>query len=393
MKGDDYAGLARELIEIGIALTSVRDLDELLDLIVTEARRFTGCDAASLYITEKEQLRFALTQNETLCERLGEEAFRALFHTFFVPIDTDSVAGYVAATGEKVLIDDAYALSEGTPFTIDSTFDERNDYRTASMLVVPMTDRDGGVIGVLQLINCRDETGCVGPFDRDVAGLVEALASQAAIALKNAQLTAELRQVHFSTIVRLSVAAEFRDRDTANHIRRVSHYCELLSRQLGWSKEDGELIKYAGAMHDVGKIAIPDNVLLKPGTFTPAERTVMERHAGLGGDILGENPDARVLVMARVMAITHHERWDGRGYPKGLAGEEIPECGRICAVADVFDALGTKRPYKDALPMGEVLETIRHESGSHFDPDVVGAFFAILDEILEVRDRFSEVEA
>lgn len=390
MTGDDYAALARELIEIGIALTSVRDLDELLDLIVTEARRFTCCDAASLYITENDQLRFALTQNETLSERLGEERFKALFHTFFVPINMDSVSGYVAAAGEKVLIDDAYALPGGTPFTIDRTFDERNDYRTTSMLVVPMMDRDGGVIGVLQLINCRDETGCVIPFDRDVAGLVDALASQAAIALKNTQLTSELRQVHFDTIVRLAVAAEFRDADMANHIRRVSHYCALLAREMGWSKEDQELIKYAGAMHDVGKIAIPDTVLLKPGTFTPEERTVMERHTGLGGDILGETSDASVIVMARLMATTHHERWDGAGYPKGVAGKEIPECGRICAVADVFDALGTERPYKEALPMEEVLERIRGESGSHFDPTVVGAFFAILDEILEVRERFSD---
>lgn len=393
MKGDDFAGLARELIEIGIALTSVRDLDQLLDLIVTEARRFTRCDAASLYITENDQLRFALTQNETLSERLGEEAFKALFHTVFVPINTDSVSGYVAATGEKVLIDDAYCLPDGTPFAIDRTFDERNDYRTSSMLVAPMKDRDAGVIGVLQLINCRDQTGQVVPFDRDVAGLVDALASQAAIALKNAQLTSELRQVHFKTIVRLSVAAEFRDTDTANHIQRVSHYCALLAREMGWSKEDQELIKYAGAMHDIGKIAIPDHVLLKPGAFTPEERAVMERHTGLGGDILGDNPDARVIVMARSMAITHHEWWDGTGYPEGLRGEQIPECGRICAVADVFDALETRRPYKEALPMEEVLDTVRGKSGSHFDPRVVSAFFTILDEILAVRTEFSDTEA
>ena len=377
-----------KLTRIGIALTSMQNLDELLEMIVAEARGFTGADAGSLYLREGDNLRFAVSQNETLLHRLGPEKERALFSSFTVPISTDSIAGYAAATKKNVNIADVYQLGDQTLYSFNPDFDRRNDYHTQSILTVPMLDRHEVVHGVLQLINAR-RNGQVVPFERDQEDLVRSLASQAAVAVNNARLTAELKKVHLDTIYRLSIAAEFKDKDTASHIMRMSHYSAALARALGWDAERVELLLYSSPMHDVGKIGIPDAVLLKPGKLTPEEFKIIQSHTDIGARILSGS-DSELLKLSELVAWTHHEKWNGKGYPRGIGESDIPIEGRIVAVADVFDALSSKRVYKDAMSQEEAYGIISKDSGTHFDPECVEAFGEMLDEARKIRERYQD---
>jgi HD domain len=191
------------------------------------------------------------------------------------------------------------------------------------------------------------------------------------------------------TIYLLSRAAEFRDEESGQHTRRVGEICFALAERLGLDEERAELIRIASPLHDVGKIAIPDRILLKPGPLTAGERAVMQEHTEMGYEIL-TGSGQRILDVAALIALTHHERWDGKGYPHGVEGDEIPIEGRIAAVADVFDALTNTRPYRLAGSLEDAAKAIRNGSGSQFDPQVVEAFVESLDEILEIHRRYSK---
>jgi putative two-component system response regulator len=200
--------------------------------------------------------------------------------------------------------------------------------------------------------------------------------------LESSQL--ELRAYQEETIRRLSSAAELRDLETGKHIDRMSRYCALLASKVGLESSRVDLIRVASPMHDVGKIAIPDSILLKPGSLTADERRVMERHTEIGYQILSGSR-AELLRLAADLAWTHHERFDGRGYPRGLSGEHIPLEGRIAAVADVFDALTTDRVYRTAMPVEEAVDLMGGERGKHFDPTILDLFLASLDDVETIR--------
>jgi len=205
------------------------------------------------------------------------------------------------------------------------------------------------------------------------------------------QRTEQLHHTRLQIVQRLGRAAEYRDEETGNHILRMSHSCALLAGALGWREADCDLLLHASPMHDIGKIGIPDAILLKPGRFTPPEWEIMKTHAGIGAQLLeGDNSD--LMVMARDIALSHHEKWDGSGYPNGLAGEAIPMAGRIAALADVFDALTSGRPYKLAWTVEAALDYVNEQRGRHFDPRLVDAFLGILPQVLAVRERFAEAQ-
>jgi PAS domain S-box-containing protein len=185
------------------------------------------------------------------------------------------------------------------------------------------------------------------------------------------------------TIFRLSNAAEYRDEDTGAHIRRIAHYSAALGRRLEVDEETIEMLLYAAPMHDVGKIGIPDRVLLKPGRLTEEEMAIMRRHTELGAEILA-NSDSRLMQTAETIALTHHEKWDGTGYPRGLAGTDIPLCGRIVAVADVFDALISRRPYKEPFSQEKTLQIMKEQRGYHFCPEALDAFLDIQPELARI---------
>lgn len=197
--------------------------------------------------------------------------------------------------------------------------------------------------------------------------------------------TQELNQSRLEVVRRLGRAAEYRDNETGLHIIRMSRYAALMAASLGWSDADCELLLHASPMHDIGKIGIPDHILLKPGKFEPNEWEVMKRHAQMGADILSDG-DSVLMQLARDIALTHHEKWDGSGYPNGLAGTDIPQAGRIVAVADVFDALTSSRPYKKAWPVEDAVRLLQEQSGRHFDPEIISHFLALLPEIVAIRN-------
>ncbi len=199
----------------------------------------------------------------------------------------------------------------------------------------------------------------------------------------------KIKLASLDTVYRLARAAEYRDEDTGAHIQRMSHYSAAIARRMGLDDETVEFILYAAPMHDIGKIGIPDRILLKPGKLTPDEWEIMKQHTTIGARIL-EGSDAEFIKLAKVIARTHHERWDGSGYPKGLKGSKIPLAGRLTGIADVFDALVSKRPYKAALSLEKSFNIIKKGRGSHFDPEVVDAFFSVKNEILSIREKYKD---
>ena len=201
--------------------------------------------------------------------------------------------------------------------------------------------------------------------------------------------TKELLETQLEVIRRLGRAAEYRDDETGMHVIRMSNYAYEIALEIGLDKQEAELILNVVPMHDVGKIGIPDAILLKPGKLTPEEWEIMKKHTEYGARIIGDHP-SKILKAAKIVALTHHEKWDGTGYPNGLAGEDIPLIGRICAVADVFDALTSKRPYKEAWDIEKAVNLILEEKGKHFDPILVDAFEKVLPSIIKIKEQYPD---
>ncbi len=199
----------------------------------------------------------------------------------------------------------------------------------------------------------------------------------------------ELRKAYLDTINRLVMAAEYKDKETGDHIVRMSRYSTLIAEKLGLPARDVQNINYAAPMHDVGKIGIPDSILMKPGKLTDEEFETMKTHTTIGSAILA-NSKAEIINVAEDIALFHHEKWNGRGYPQGLSGDNLPLIGRIVGLADTFDALTSRRPYKEPYPVEVAVDMIKKERGQHFDPDVVDVFIENIDEIINIK---SEVDS
>jgi PAS domain S-box-containing protein len=227
---------------------------------------------------------------------------------------------------------------------------------------------------------------------RDADGKPEFTIGMVQDMTRRKELEEELRRSREETIHRLARAAEFRNQETGQHVDRVSRYCWLVAERLGLDEGHSELLRLASPLHDIGKIAIPDRILLKPGPLTPEERTEMEKHASLGYGMLADSSH-ELLRLAALVALTHHERFDGTGYPLGLAGEEIPLEGRITAVADVFDALTSDRVYRAALGLDETIRIMREGRGTHFDPTVLDAFLESLPAIMSIRATYADADS
>lgn len=201
--------------------------------------------------------------------------------------------------------------------------------------------------------------------------------------------TQEIHDTQLQVVRCLGRAAEYRDEETGLHIIRMSKMAVVIAKAAGMTDAECDLLLNAAPMHDIGKIGIPDNILLKPGKFEPDEWSTMQTHAQIGADILSGG-DSELMVMAHLIALSHHEKWNGKGYPNSLMGDEIPLVGRITALADVFDALTSVRPYKKAWSVEKALDLIKKESGEHFDPTLVDFFIGNLNQIIDIKEQYAE---
>jgi len=226
-------------------------------------------------------------------------------------------------------------------------------------------------------------------FTFEDINLIETLSLQGIIAIQNSKLNLILKETQLETIFRLAIAIEYRDRETGGHIQRVSNYAYLIGEKMGFKKTECNLIKNAMPLHDIGKIAIPDNILLKPEKLTDEERKIVEMHPVIGAKML-EGSKSIILKAAEIIALSHHEKYDGSGYPYGLSGNEIPIYGRIATLSDVFDALTSKRIYKESVSIEEGFEIINEEKGKIFDPKIVEVFLKAKEEVIEIYNKFKQ---
>lgn len=206
--------------------------------------------------------------------------------------------------------------------------------------------------------------------------------------------TQELELSQLAAVRMLGRAAEYKDNETGKHVIRMSQYSRILARTIGWDKTAADLLMHAAPMHDIGKIGIPDSILRKPGALDAGEWEVMRKHPEIGAQIIASQIDlvaeSKLLKMAKSIALSHHEKWDGSGYPQGLKGEVIPVEGRIVAIADVFDALTSKRPYKDAWSVEKAIELLVDQSGKHFEPELVEAFMSSIDQVIPIKEQWQD---
>lgn len=417
------------LMELGIKLNQVQDLDILMEQLLKEARRFVNADAGSIYIRKREQLHFTYTQNDTLQQRLAI-GNKLMYSTFSVPVNPETIAGYVATEGRVLNISDVYQIPPTASYGFGEEFDQKVGYRTKSMLTVPLKSANDDILGVLQIINAQNESKEAIPFSELDEKMMMMFAGIASVALERAQMTRAL-------LLRMIQMAEMRDpEETGPHVNRVGSYSieifEKWGLKHGLSAEEidkkRDILRMAAMLHDVGKVAVSDKILKKRGQLTEEEYETMKRHTVRGARLfLDKNSDFGEMVsemnhyhsdfdaMAAQVALNHHEKWDGTGYPghvdiatgeplKGYAlpghsqkaigkrEEEIPLVGRIVALADVYDALSTKRSYKAAWEESKVLDTIEKSAGYHFDPELVEIFFSCLPILRAIQQRYKEPE-
>lgn len=230
------------------------------------------------------------------------------------------------------------------------------------------------------------ELGAVDYITKPISSAVVKARVSTHLSLVDAE---QLKATRLQVIQRLGRASEFKDNETGMHVVRMSYYSQIIALAYGFDDAQAEMLLHTAPMHDVGKIGIPDHIMLKPGKLTDEEYEIMKTHPQIGAEILGED-DSELISLAKVVSLTHHEKWDGTGYPNGLAGEDIPIEGRIVAVADVFDALTSVRPYKDAWSIEKTLDFFKEQSGKHFDPKLVEILEQKLPEILEVKAQYQD---
>lgn len=377
------------LVDASLALSEVRDLELLLELIAKTGVEMAHCEGCSIYGVEGENLRFLASANAVLDKRAGKrrrmvEALR----DFLVPLNNHSIAGFVAKSGAALNLADVYALDPSLPFHFNPDFDQRNDYHTQSLLTLPMCDSRGWVLGVMQFVNHHNrQSARIESFpDADLIYL-RALANQVGVLLRNARINDQLRESRVEAVKKFVIASEFTDKDTGSHIERMGRYSALFCELMGLGAAYAEDVRLAAMLHDVGKITTPDAILKKPGPLNEAEWVIMHQHASNGYDIL-RDAQSPLLQLGATVAQSHHEKWDGSGYPHSLAGDAIPLIGRVVALADVFDALSSRRCYKDPWPMEAVVPFLARLGGSHFDPQLVKLFMSNVDRFVEIREGF-----
>ncbi len=358
------------LVKIGRSITALTDINVLLKVIAEETKNAIQADRCTVFILDKEK-------NELWSKiALGMESQEIRF-----PADR-GLAGYVVQTGESVNIEDAYVDPR-----FNKDVDSKSGYHTKSMLCMPIKNNNQEIIGAFQVLNKLN-----GVFTKNDEDLLVAIGGSASIALENAQLFEQQKELYKeqkdlfeSFIDTLAKSIDARDKITAGHSSRVKLYAMLIVDALDLDLHDREIIEKAAILHDIGKIGIRDAVLQKEGKLTPEEYAHIQEHVQITHDILEKIHMSDDFKLITDIACSHHEKWDGSGYYRHLRGEEIPYGGRILAVSDVFDAITSRRHYRDKMPISNVIKILINDSGSHFDKNIVDVFLSIsLDKIVKV---------
>jgi len=418
-KNTDY----KSIISLNSELNKIQDLDLLLERILLEARRVVKADAGSIYVKEKcyednvavDKLVIKYAQNDTLRKNtpLGKKMNFSVFSApFAMPINERSISGYCALTGKIINVADMYHIPADAPYSFNPAIDEGTGYKCTSSLTFPLIAADGRLMGVIQVINAMDDERNIVQFAEEDEFLITHFAANATIALQRAL---ENRAM----ILRMMKMSELRDpKETGTHVNRVAGYAmEIYDR---WAQKHDidsaererfrDILRIGAMLHDIGKVAISDTILKKPAKLTPEEYLVMQQHSSYGAALF-DDPQSPTDIVAGEIALTHHENWDGTGYPGwinavtgeiikagengkpvGKKGEEIPLAGRIVAIADVYDALCSKRVYKEPWGEKETLDEMRKMSGTKFDPELVDVFFEILPHIRQTQSLYPEKE-
>jgi HD-GYP domain-containing protein (c-di-GMP phosphodiesterase class II) len=405
----------REILE-AIEVSAPLATDELLRRVLLKSRQVTGAEAGTIFVVRgrgrTRRLEAADAQNEIVALQPGQ---------IVVPVSMESIAGYTAATGETVFVDDLYEIPGELPYTFDPSIDRELGYRCRTMLSFPLLNGARKVIGVVQLINRRDQEGRGPlPFDRKQADLIvpvnhivgsaveratmlEKIAAQnVSLRQRNTQLKrqrekiealqGETEEAFLLSISLLARAAELHDENTAHHVERVNEYSFAVAGLLGQSEAFCDEIRYSAQLHDVGKMSVNVAILRKQGPLDDDERAEMMRHPIYGYQILAASER---LQMAAQIALNHHERWDGTGYPHGRSGFEIPLAARIVALADIYDALRSPRPYKDGFSHDHARRVIlqgddRLDAEGHLDPHLVELFAEHHDLFAEIWEQLAD---
>jgi response regulator RpfG family c-di-GMP phosphodiesterase len=401
-----------KLVSISNFMTQIKDLDILMETILTEARKLVKADAGSIYRTMDDKLIFSYTQNETLQKDLAPGQ-KLIYSTFSMPIDDKSISGYVAGNGLILNIDDVYKIPNQVPYRFNPDYDIESGYKTVSMLTIPLKTSIDKVLGVLQLINAKSDTQEIIPFSEETIPIIEYFANNAAIALERAEMTRTL-------ILRMISMAELRDpKETGAHVNRVGAYSAELYEV--WAREhkvpaisfnrNKDLLRIAAMLHDVGKVGISDIILKKPAKLNDEEYSIMKTHAQIGASLFADQ-QSELDQMSMEIALGHHERWDGKGYPGkidlktglpevideasgnaiGKKQSEIPLMARIVAIADVYDALSSRRSYKEPWTQEDVVNELKNSAGSQFDPELVEQFLSIKELIQSLRHKYPDTD-
>ena len=390
------------LLQIVKELFYQKDLDTLLDKVLFEARNFVNAEAGTLYLAKNRYLYFSFVQNDPLFHE-DRPKDKYIYSSKRLPIDKSSLAGYVAFTKDPLLIDDVYHISSDVSYQFNPEFDRKTSYKTESILVVPLETTDQDVLGVLQLINAKNDKGQIIPFSMQDRLYITEFARYAANAIEKAKL-------YKAMVLRMVEMAQLRDPfETSQHAKRVGAFSIELYK--AWAithpleerknKYDVQILRSAAELHDVGKVALSDVILRKPGSLGRDEIIQMKAHTIYGARLF-KNLNSPWDRIAAEVALNHHERWDGRGYPgkidnvhareirfgPGKREKDIPLTARIVALADVYDALMSKRAYKDSWKEEQAIRYIRSQQKRQFDPELVELFLNNYDTIRAIRKRY-----
>ena len=384
--------------------------------VLEKCRSLTSAEAGTIFIArghgKERQLEAVHSQNDRV---------KTPHKVFVVPIDTSSIAGCAAARVEPVWVDDVDRIEPSQPYRFNRSFDLRTGFRTRSILAFPLTTPEGHITGVVQLINALNAEGEAVPFDRRfermvapvsnlVGRIIERMVANEELARRNKELSkrnqelriergrvvalqAETERTFQMSLQTLAKAAELNDEDTSAHVKRVSEYCFTLAKVAGQDKAFCDELRWASALHDVGKMSIDHAVLNKRGRLDEREFAEMQRHTTAGYEILAGYPR---LAMAADIAYSHHEMWEGGGYPRKIKGEEIPLAARFVTIADVYDALRSQRAYKPAFSHERTVDIIlrgddRLHPESHFDPRLLAVFARYHERFARIWERVIEV--